>query len=534
MAFATGGGVLAAINSGSGITLWHLPSGYIVDPNLPINDGSRDFASYSTSGDIVAAATSRIVVQRLTSKPTRSQTIVADAEPATPGLSPFRPSVSLGAGGRLLAASATYGTYLWTLADLAHPQQLSSIDVRPQSLALSEDGRILVAITSSQASGTGGGVSLWSVANPASPQQLGTTLTARASANASMGALTADGSVLALLTAVTTGTSVQLWTLAYPATPLPVNQAFAVATAGQQVTALALSPEGKTLAVGTTAGTVTLWNLTTSPPTPYGHPLESNFFTPNDQLRASDPRISVVGVGSLAYSPDGQTLTAVNANRTACTWNLAAAQVAQDICAATGQPLTPAVWQHYVPGTPFQAPCPSGSVPRTATSAAPAPPLTPKPKPLLAVPLCSASDLTLSTGTPGDNTPEPTLALVLTNASHAPCSLTGVPSVSLIGSPDGSLGGTYQLPEKVQPGQAPVTLPPDGKAHVNLTYLVATSNDIPSGGGPPIWIPEEIRISLPGARGTLTAPWRSSVPVLRMDKSTQPGSWTGPFLPGAG
>ena len=106
--------------------------------------------------------------------------------------------------------------------------------------------------------------------------------------------------------------------------------------------------------------------------------------------------------------------------------------------------------------------------------------------------------------------------------------------MSLTGPPDPPLGGTYQVESTALPDQAALTLAPGGKAHISLTYLVASKDDTPSGGGNPLWIPKSVTVTIPGTDATLGIPWASRLPVLRQDMASIPGTFASPFLAGSG
>ncbi|MEW2624941.1 hypothetical protein [Streptomyces sp. NPDC048106] len=104
------------------------------------------------------------------------------------------------------------------------------------------------------------------------------------------------------------------------------------------VTALAFSPDGRTLAVGNPAGRIRLWDLPSR--TPLGAPLP----TGGDSLRG------------LAFSPDGRTLYAQGAHTRLRAYPLAPERLATELCARFGS-LTRAEWTTYIPDQPYRPTC---------------------------------------------------------------------------------------------------------------------------------------------------------------------------------
>ena len=102
----------------------------------------------------------------------------------------------------------------------------------------------------------------------------------------------------------------------------------------EAVTALALSPDGRTLAVGGDSGALQLWDATTQQP--LGGPLT----TPGEKIH------------TLAFSPDSTTLYAGSAHVPLQRYTLAPAQVVTHVCARVGATLIPAQWHTYIPDAP--------------------------------------------------------------------------------------------------------------------------------------------------------------------------------------
>jgi WD40 repeat protein len=63
-------------------------------------------------------------------------------------------------------------------------------------------------------------------------------------------------------------------------------------------------------------------------------------------------------VNAVAFSPDGHTLASGSTDQTAQLWEMNVNQAIKRICTITTKSLTPARWAQYVsPDVPYQAPC---------------------------------------------------------------------------------------------------------------------------------------------------------------------------------
>ncbi|GHH09676.1 hypothetical protein [Streptomyces lanatus] len=110
----------------------------------------------------------------------------------------------------------------------------------------------------------------------------------------------------------------------------------------EAVRALAYSSDGGTLAVGGAIGTLRLWDSEGQ------QLLGSDLPTPGDEIR------------SLAFAEDGATVYASGPSVPLQPLPVAPDEAVRTICARTGGGLTEAQWRSYVPDTPYQHVCEKG------------------------------------------------------------------------------------------------------------------------------------------------------------------------------
>jgi WD40 repeat protein/transcriptional regulator with XRE-family HTH domain len=212
-----------------------------------------------------------------------------------------------------LAAQLSLGTYALARTPEATASLLDSSDADSaarikdspsvvQAVSLSPDHRLLVA------AGADGSLKLWNVVFPGHPVLAGTLLGADRAHPLYTAAFSPDGSLIAAAGAADV---VRLWRVsgsdARGAVPALTPAGPPLAGAGNTIYSVAFRPDGTVLAAGSADGTVRLWDVSDpSRPRPDGQPLVPVTVPAKGKHAAAVPPY----VQAVAFSPDGKTLAA--------------------------------------------------------------------------------------------------------------------------------------------------------------------------------------------------------------------------------
>jgi WD40 repeat protein len=333
VAYSPAGGLLAI--GGTNLQLWNPARRTMLTSGAPPAGTIVNAVAFAPGGKLIAAGygDGKLQLWRVTGTGT-----LAPAGPPVQAQVSSRDLVEFAAfspAGRLLATCGDDGTIrLWSVTGPGVLRQIALVHDSGSyvfSVAFSPGGRTLAAASAD------GLTNLWDVGSPARPTRIGQPLTGPASYAISV-AFSPDGHTLAVGSADKT---VRLWNVTDLAHPTRLGRPLTGPTG--YVYSLAFSPRGRTLAAGVTDGSVWLWNVAN----PARPGLRATLTGPADQ------------VFSVAFSPGGGTIAAGSADGTVRLWDTSAAAATRAVCGTAGQPLTRAEWAAYLPGRPYQPPCPA-------------------------------------------------------------------------------------------------------------------------------------------------------------------------------
>ncbi|TDD98160.1 WD40 repeat domain-containing protein [Actinomadura rubrisoli] len=162
-------------------------------------------------------------------------------------------------------------------------------------------------------------------------------VTDAAKGGASSMAFSPDGKVIFVAEADETGTgTIRLWDIA------SWRQIGDPLKSGTAPTAIAVSPDGATLAIGDKDGGLRLWDVAT-----------------RRQLAGPLPSDGTGALRALAFGPDGGTITAAGYEGAVRSWRIPLpSDPLRSVCALAGRSLTEQEWRQYLPeGEPYQRTC---------------------------------------------------------------------------------------------------------------------------------------------------------------------------------
>ncbi|MEV4516088.1 DUF4232 domain-containing protein [Dactylosporangium sp. NPDC049525] len=512
---------LAVANTGSVLVdVWNLTG----DPG-PVRVGrDRDGAASTVTAVALGRGLLAVVTEHAPPQVELWSLTGAGAGPATAALAgrlpltgPLsdRPAVAFSADGSILAVTDDTSVSLWNVRDPAAPSQVG----KPHKLAGAAGARGPLVVGADRVG------QLWDAADTDAP-----TPTAALPELAGEAGYSADG----MLAATTDKHGLTIWSLA---SRKPAKLGTAPVDMAPQGGPPAMSPDGRTVAVGEANGTVVLWDVTDpAHPQRKGRPLPSNIITTDDFVTT---RRDAQGITAIRFSADGRTLVAVNNDSTIRMWDTDVKAAADAVCARTHGTMTKELWRQYAGSLEFRAPCPAGQ-PAAVTTTGPVPSAGstavaaastgavaatsgaagPPPTAAATGGPCVKASLTLTYGPPAAEHPEEKARLVITNTSAAPCSLTSLPVVVVNGP-----GADKEL-RRLGTQPAPVLLAPGGAAHVDIMFTGPPE-------GKPAWVPATISLVLPYGGGTLSLPWTSGKPVEIYESSSHPPTFSTAFVAGA-
>jgi WD40 repeat protein len=348
VAFSPDGRRLAALEDGCRLKLWTLPSRTLSHTaqtvTCPHNlgfisrfSGLIGIASvaFSPNGHILATAGNVGPLKYGAASPLRlwnaSNGRLIATFPVKAEYVAFSPD------GRTLAVMTKEGTYV-QIWDIAARRRLASficniasaLNFSPNGHLLAVGGRNCNEKNRLIDSDAGSGVLLWSM----DTHRRVAFLKTQGLGDLSSIAFSPNGKTLATAQGNDT---VRIWNVAarHPIGDLVPSQ-------GAVIKTLAFSPDGRTLAGGGNEGNIWLWDVATD--REIGPPL----------LSPTNANITAV-----AFSPDEHMLATSGLDGSIRLWDVTfLVNPASNICTNTGRPLTQAEWRHYAHGVPYHNICP--------------------------------------------------------------------------------------------------------------------------------------------------------------------------------
>ena len=241
-------------------------------------------------------------------------------EPYPAGGGTLLPGVSFSPDGATLATASELGVLLWDVATGASLTVTGSWDV--SDLAFSADGEMIAFARPEQ-----GGAEVWDVATRSLIVDV-EGLTPPPDWDLSV-ALSPEGRMLAV---GGFGSVVYLWDVRTGKLVRELDQG------GYGAFALEFSPDGRTLAVSGFEPVASLWDVATG--TQIG-----------PRLSAGDRRTMI------DLSPDGRLLLETHGNGEGAVWDVDPESWERRACSLANRTLTPEEWEEFLPGRPYEPTC---------------------------------------------------------------------------------------------------------------------------------------------------------------------------------
>ncbi|WP_171107112.1 MULTISPECIES: WD40 repeat domain-containing protein [Streptomyces] len=372
LAFHPKGTMLASAGADHAVRLWTIPRTILSGHTSYV-----DTVDVSPGGRLLASGSEDNTVRLWDiGDPTAARPVSASIR----GSTPFVNAVAFSPDRRTLGVAAGTDVRLWDVTEPAAPRPLGKplrnsrgnfTDVR-----FTPDGRTMAG---SNGDGT---IALWDVSDPSRPLPLGPPLKT-AAGEVWRVAVSPDGRTLA---AVTEDGTLRLWDIAEPARPAPLGEPLQASP--DRVVGLAFSPDGRTLATSGNDAAIRLWNFADrTRPAPAGPRLTGHKDTVYTLAFSPDGRTLVSGsfdktlrlwdvdkqgharahglpltgvtdyVNDITFSPDGRFLFIGAGEATVHILPLSVRSATAHVCRATGNLLTPELWQQYIPQLDYDPPC---------------------------------------------------------------------------------------------------------------------------------------------------------------------------------
>lgn len=317
------------------VQLWDVgkPSHPIVASTIDLHTSTSSGIATGPGGLLVAADTDNTMGLWNVTNPYRPVMMATFSEPGKPLF------VEISPDGHLVLVVDDRDVRIWSIADPRHPVRLGSFaDAAHQYYTMAADPRFHLLVQQANLTlDTDVSVKLWNITNPRHPVA-GATL----STTAENIALSPDGRTLAVSDAVNDTTT--LWDVTDPGDPRKLS----TITTPKPADLMVFSPNGTMLVTGNTqSNSAQLWDVHD----PNAPTQRSTVTLPDSSGGGLSDDIQSVGFGSsdqtaVISGQDNLVLLDADPDR-----------LRDYLCSLAGDTITPSQWQQYLPGVPYQAPC---------------------------------------------------------------------------------------------------------------------------------------------------------------------------------